>query len=223
MEQRPISSRLSETLAAVKGGINLYDYSLQLRQREQEIAASAPPEAATEISPNPSSEDDEGDAEHFMQRRRKQRKLETLANVFGLLAPSVLLQTHDVNTFERVTKPQDVGDSTTPIPEPSLTGQDQLQLKETGEDVAESQENKKEQQDLGLDPSPRVRQLRQLRDEIDQEAQRIRESFLRPTQNLRNTYLYGLQTVQGLSDLRNAPDAILPGNLVPSEQSTTKP
>jgi hypothetical protein len=39
-------------------------------------------------------------------------------------------------------------------------------------------------------------------------------------QELRNVYLYGLQTVSELQDLQDAPDAILPGNfIVPSERA----
>jgi hypothetical protein len=42
-------------------------------------------------------------------------------------------------------------------------------------------------------------------------------------QELRSVYLFGLQQVSALQDLREAPDAILPGNCVEETRTTTTP
>jgi hypothetical protein len=53
-----------------------------------------------------------------------------------------------------------------------------------------------------------------IQQEMDTETNRICTTFLHSTKQLQSLYLHGLQTVKNLTNLRYAPDAILPGNLV---------
>lgn len=52
-----------------------------------------------------------------------------------------------------------------------------------------------------------------------EQVQRTRRQFTDRVQQIRNAYLYGLQAVWEVQDLRDAPDAIMPGNFVNSEES----
>ena len=56
-----------------------------------------------------------------------------------------------------------------------------------------------------------------LEKEVEEESNTRRQEFMEKMKGLRSLYLHGLQRVSQLQDLRDAPDAILPGNhIVPA-------
>ena len=66
--------------------------------------------------------------------------------------------------------------------------------------------------------------LAALEKEIEEESNTRRQEFMEKMTGLRSLYLHGLERVSKLQDLRDAPDAILPGNLiVPTKEDLAEP
>jgi hypothetical protein len=61
-----------------------------------------------------------------------------------------------------------------------------------------------------------------INDTADSHSIKNNDDILRSIEELRRVYLYGLQTVSKLQDLRDAPDAILPGNFCDNQNFSNK-